>query len=236
MIKQFELKDIQLHLLLGPAALHKRASSLQNSVHRFWLESWWPVFEKSNSLDSLDTDDFYRQHVVYAISQGSKIIACEFSTFFDLGHPIYKKHSYFSHFQPESFALIEERGYQTAMTGEYLTATPDWRKRNTGISLGSVLVGLNLKLLKAYNIDVLFGSARKDLKVNSLVSEFGFQTLIPSIIKCNYDCELMYVDAKSFRSHPDASTQGLIDRLWQNAEIIGNLNLDINERPRLKAA
>ena len=188
---------------------------LHNKVYDFWYRIWNEVFSQSESMESLDTDDFFRQQFVKVVTCEDEVVGCSFSTMFNLKNDFYKKHSYFSSFTPEVHEILKQNG-QSAISVEYLTSHPDWRKRDIGVSLGAVILGLDMKLMKSLGADLALGATRKDLKVNHLCAGHGWETLIPSFIKCKYECELMAAYSKKVRPYPDALTQQTIERLWQD--------------------
>ncbi len=76
------------------------------------------------------------------------------------------------------------------------------------------MIGLGLKLMQELGVDVVLGATRKDLKVNEISAQHGFETLIPSIMKCKYECEMMGAFKERIKSYPDELTRNMIEQLW----------------------
>lgn len=192
---------------------------LYNQAFDLWSETWKKVFQASNSMDSYDVDDFCRQQMMSVISDGKGIAALHFYNYFDLLANTTRQHSYLQAVPDSAYNEFNRRDVRYLMSMEYLTISPHWKKSSTGVALSSVMTCLGLALMRQLGVGVVVGFPRKDVKVNKMTYELGFETLVDTVIKCNYPCELVACFAENAKWSGTDIEKNLTDYLWQNATI-----------------
>lgn len=189
---------------------------MYHMIYEAWLELWRGVFSEGNRAFEPDTDDFLRQDYVVGIFDQGNLVGFHLYSFFDLRKKMCTKHSYFNGIDPQSFEKLKADNINNVMTMEYLSVMPNYRKKFSNIPWGEVLIALGLQLMKTTAGDAAFGTARVDVKVDSMASQLGFHELQSQIAKYDYSCAVIACPKKSVREHSDEKIRKLIQDLWSN--------------------
>ncbi|MES2768672.1 MAG: hypothetical protein V4596_05945 [Bdellovibrionota bacterium] len=189
--------------------------ALHNKAFLYWKNFWNNIFKENGTDDTVNADHFWRQDLVTLLMDGDEIAGQHLYSFFHLKSLASKNHSYFVEgFNEEYFVQLNQRKGSTVMSVEYLAVAPDWRKKNCGVSLGTVLIGLACQHQKLHNISVLTAPSRVDVKVDRMVAEHGGEVIVGGLEMHNTPVSLMAIFREKTKVHDDLSISSLIDRLW----------------------
>lgn len=201
------------------AMFHSDGQEIVQEVYGAWYKIWKKVFSADNRDYEPNADDFLRQDAIVAIFYEDtvpQLVGFHLYSFFDLRWNLNTKHSYFNGIDAKSFELLQKKNLNHAMTMEYLTVLPEFRKQVSQIPWGEVIIALGLRFMKSTHGDVAFGTARCDVKVDEMASKLGFENLQPPIRKYDYECAVITCSRQNVRFHPDFQTNVLIQQLWSD--------------------
>jgi hypothetical protein len=114
-----------------------------------------------------------------------------------------------------------------AISFEFLTVDPAWRKQDIGISLGEVLIGCGLKWLVTQNGDAAIAPARTDNKVNRMAYTVGSQCFQSGIVKRNFRVDLVTVFRDEIKDNPNPEVQRRVEEYWKNRIDLTQVNTSI---------
>ncbi len=183
-------------------------------VFQYWREFWEKIYADAGTPESFVTDDFLRQDLVAAIHCGDELVGAHLYSVFPLEREAARAHRYFRFYPPEFFDHMRERGAKLAMSMEFLTVAPAWRKTASRISFGEILIGCGLRCMTALGADVGIAPARTDNKVNDMAYKFGFECFQAGVTKRNFTVDLVAVFKDKARLNPDPRVAAQIDSLW----------------------
>lgn len=206
----------------------KEYNSKYDEVYSLWKSVWHKVFSQLEKKKEANADDFFRQNLVVAIYQGPNLVAMHLYSFYNLDSLVGAEQSYFATLPPEIHNFFIEHGMRTIMTMEYLTVAPAYRKTQSHISWGDVLVVLGTRLLEYTDCDWAIGTARKDINIHQMGHRCNFTTSEYVVSRCDYPCELMYRRKGPPPVHPDEHTRKLVDQLWNNRQDFSQLTIQPN--------
>lgn len=203
---------------------------LRNLVYSRWWEIWRDVYRKVGRDDAISADGFFRQHLLVCLTAGaSEPIGFHLYTFFDLDALADLSHSYFHGVTDISMARLRRLGMKRVMSMEYLTVTPEWRKHESGIPWGDVLVALGQRVMETSGFDASLGMPRVDIGVNRVGDRLGWQTIQQEIDRKNLHCSFMACAAGAASPHPDPKIQEFIEVLWsRRADCRTNTNVNLS--------
>lgn len=207
---------LQYHLFRasGPGS-ELAPNRLREELYTNWEKVWRGVFGQVGQADALSPDEFFRQHLIACITdETGTMVGMHLYTFFDLSLRSHREHSYFDGITELSFARMKKMALTRIMSMEYLTVFGKWRKHESGIAMGDVVVALGQKVLTLSGYDAVVGTPRTDIGVNKVGERLGFTTIQGEIRKYDYTCCLMVCPVAAALPHPDPATRDLIDRLW----------------------
>lgn len=194
-------------------ALH----ALHNKAFLYWKNFWNNVFKENGTNDQVNPDHFWRQDMVTILMNGEDIVALHLYSFFHLKSIAAKNHSYFVEgFNEEYFEKLNKRQGSSVMSLEYLTVAADWRKKDCGISLGSVFVGLACLHQKLHDVSVLIAPARVDVKVDRMMEEYGGEVIVGGLEMHNTPVSLMAIFNDKSKKHPDQNVNSAVEKLWKD--------------------
>lgn len=212
-------------------AFHSSGQEIVQTVYDSWYKVWKKVFSADNRDFEPNTDDFLRQDAIVAIFYDGptpQLVGFHLYSFFDLRWKLNSKHSYFHGIDPKSFELLQKKNLNHAMTMEYLTVLPEFRKQVSHIPWGEVIIALGLQFMKSTHGDMAFGTARCDVKVDEMAAKLGFENLQAAIQKYDYECAVIICPRQNIRPHPNFETNALIQQLW-------NERIDLRQKTFKKA-
>jgi hypothetical protein len=211
-----KLSQLQYIILPGRCLPGYAHLDLHNQVYEYWKNFWREVYGSANALDSFNPDDFFRQDYIPVIMWKNNVVAMHLYTFFNFNQKSATDHHYFEFFNQTYLASLRSKEINHAMSMEYLTVDPNWRRKNIGIAMGEVLVGTGLKLMNTTFAQAAIAPARKDVPAADFAYTFNFTCIEPSVICRNFECDLVAGFRDLTREHPEDHMQQLIQNLWDN--------------------
>jgi len=215
-------RDLQCTVFPGKFCESNEHTKLYNNAYNHWKDTWGDIFKEAGSPESLDCNNFLRQDAIVTLHIKCKVIGLITVSRFNSEQEVTKDHHYLNKF-PSVFRreLLEDKN-NIFLVMEYLSTHPNWRKSETDLPIGSILLGFAQEIFKQWHGKVMLGTAWKAPKVDKMCSEFGY-TQVGTTCKYGLDCSLIYATQQSIRKHPILSPS--IEAIW-------NRRLDLlNENP-----
>lgn len=206
-----------LFILPGRCPVSFEHVSFHNEVYAFWKLFWAEVFRENHSSSAPDANIFYRQDLVAVITKKDKIVGTVFFTENNLASDVISDISYFSRPHVNEFSRkMRERGIHTLSTLEMLTVAPEFRRRVTGISFGTILVGIVMEAFKLAGAEVVFGPVRTDNGADKLLFDFGWKLISEGYSMHGTPVALSALFRHELKASGNSLHQKLIDHLWRN--------------------
>lgn len=200
----------QYHLF-NPRDLNPETVKLSNEVYRLWRAVYSDVLGKVG--EPLNADDFHRNDVVVCLTDNGKVFGFHLYSVFDLRSEALCDHHYMKAFDALTLQKFRDRGIRTIMSMEYLTVAPEYRSRSSGMNWSEIIIALGSQLMQESPWDCWVGTARKDLRVRQRAEKSG-TTYFGSVMKMNYECEVLMTQKGEVSPLPDPEMRSLVDRLW----------------------
>lgn len=208
------VNKIQLYVLSSEVFLTSGSLALYERCFSLWKEVWLPTLKELDGIQTLYSDGFTRQDFICALEvQGQLVGLCCFKRM-NLKLVTHREDSWFAPWpQPILRELAAE--YANALVPSWLTVSADFRRSAgyQGINVAlilSELIGLNCLEL---NMDIAFGTPRKDRSVNRLVSQAGAQCLLSDVIHHGVPVDLVAFYPEKLRDHQFSVEAQII---WKN--------------------
>jgi hypothetical protein len=211
-----------------PALYNTETSTkeLYEKAFRYWKNFWTQVFIDNGERRLLTSDAFKRQDLITLLLYDRTIIGMHLYSFFDITLESTKEHSYFSESYTTSYLqLLKQNHVKNAMSWEYLTIDPKWRKRHTGISFAMVLLGMAGKIQGLLNLDAGIAVSRNDLKVTEMCQQYGATVVVPHFMMHNTPCALIACFRKNIEAPQDKNIKRYVEELWANKLDLTNNSL-----------
>ncbi len=201
---------IQYHLF-NPRELSADTIQLSNDVYELWKTVYKDVLGKVG--EPLNPDDFHRCDVIVALTDDNKVFGFHLYSSFDLRSNALRDHHYMKAFDDIIIGKFKARGINNMMSMEYLTVAPEYRSRNSEVNWSEIIIALGSKVMEAGPWDCLVGTARRDLNVRRKAAKSG-SNYFGSVIKMNYECEILMIKRGEVRALEDAKAALLLEQLW----------------------
>ena len=162
-------------------------------------------------------DDFFRQDLISVIHRGNTIVGMTLHHIFDLQYESNREHSYFSSNYSKPFLeKLVDMGVNRAMSIEYLTVNPLWRKNNIdGFSLVDCLGSLATNFMGTFPIDAMIAPARADVGVSKVAKELGYISLQEGEVRHNVLCDLICLLRENIKLSQDVRVREAVSNLWK---------------------
>lgn len=197
-----DFERLSFHLLHGKPEDAEQAA-LNDRVYRFWKTFWNGVYRSVGGSNEVVADDFVRQDYISTYLDGDDVVALHAYTFLDVRFLAQREHSYFTqNFTEAGLRAVQKLGLQKIMTMEYFSVAPQWRSRELGMSLASIVCGVGMRFAQSLGVDGVVGSARADVGVDKIGKAFGAET-VHRITAHNRPTDLMIVPCGNMREHPN---------------------------------
>lgn len=207
-------------LFAGRDLFHNKENEFRNQVFNLWNDTWQQVYQSSNSGYHLYADEFTRQDLIGAITIDGQVAAVHLYSFFDLSCDATMKMKYFDFFNENYWKTLKSRGVKNAMTMEFLTVNPKFRRKEIGIHLGKVITQTGGNLFNELGLDAIIAPARNDLKVNELAYDLGFSCIEANTIQRGFECDLIACFKGDLKSSSDPDVALLGAQLWENRTVL----------------
>lgn len=209
--------DFQLHILPGRCPEKFEFIHLHNEVYQFWKTFWNDVFQQNGSSSKADANIFYRQNFVAVITNGKEIVGTIFQSENNIQSDVIREIAYFDRpfIREICDRWVLEENYNVS-TYEMLTVNGKYRKKETGISFGSILLGVAVNAFLMSRDRVMIGPVRLDNGVDKLVEDFGWQLISDTYSMHGTPVAVSALFRENVRSSRDPIVQNWINTLWNN--------------------
>ncbi|MFZ4403940.1 MAG: hypothetical protein ACOYOK_07545 [Pseudobdellovibrionaceae bacterium] len=186
--------------------------SIYNQTYQHWYRVWNDLL-RSSSDSILTSDNFLRQSKVCSLVYNNQVIGMIAASFFDLNIEAYKDHSYLLPFKSIDLNRIRSETNSLIMSIEYVSVEPVFRKKDLGISIGTLLLGLSMKVFDESNAVAVLGTARNQMHVDEMCFNYGFKP-IGQISKYGHPCTLILNNKEQLKNHDNHLIFESVNRLW----------------------
>lgn len=227
-----KMQSVSCTILPGRYTTAQTVPTIYNDVYKYWVRTWSQFFEKAGSPpDSLNIENYMRHSFVIALRLENKIIGSLHSSLFNLGADVTYDHPCIKPYPKELLDMLREKGKGLCVTGEYLSADPEFRREVTGISLADVMIGLQMQVFLNLKLEIAFGAAVRAAKVDAICKKYGYRE-VGSYLKIGVDCIMLYNTQESYRTHPDSEVMEMVNRCWRNRD--DQTGMTVPERENFK--
>ncbi|NRA68153.1 MAG: hypothetical protein HRU19_26960 [Pseudobacteriovorax sp.] len=201
------MDEFHLTLLPGALEIESKHVSFYNECFSYWKRIWSHILVD----DPMFSDSFRRQNIICALSSEAGVVGLIACSFFRG-----KDHSTFDtqYFHPFVKAGFQPKSNTSLMSIEYLSVDKSLRKGNLGFSLGSVLLGIGMKVYESSKMDFCLGTARSKINVDKMCYSFGFKPE-GTCMKAGHPCTLIVNNQSQLTRHPDKQVDFLVQDLWK---------------------
>ena len=236
MIERLKLfEGLTYTIIPSRCTLNSPSGPLHERAYIYWRDFWNEVFATNGDPGALNRDDFLRQDFISVIHNPNEIVAVHLYTKFDLRLSAYREHSYLrKSFNELYLSKLEARGAKTALSVEYLTVNPSYRKSKTGISFAMVMTGIATKIQLALEVDVCVAVSRTDVKVPQSNQEFGAEIIQGNVMVHNTPCDYMALFADKIVEPANATVNAVVTQLWSKRT--DHTNLTTHNKTKSAAA
>lgn len=210
-----------LEYIIIPGNLHHQPGleALHQEAFNFWKTFWNDVFIQNGCPGDLNEDSFLRQNMICLLKSKDEIAAMHLYSFYNLESQACLNHSYIrGNFNEDYISKLRLSGIKYAMSLEYLTVNPNWRKRNVGVSLGDICAGLSGEVLKSVNYDSSIAPSRSDVGVTSMARDIGGEIVVAGIELHKTMCDLIAIRKSSVKNHPNADVNRWVRKFWNQRQ------------------
>lgn len=210
------LDQLQYFILPGKLPLGSPYTSLHNQAYEYFKTFWRRVFVDNGLNEPVHFEhDFYRMDYVNLLMHGSTIVGLIMHSVFNLRLSAHQDHEYFANNSGNIFlADLKERNANSALTMEYFSVDPHWRKSHCGLSLGPILISLGTRIQRACGVDASLGRAREDVGTNRMFEGLGAQVLLSNVSMYNTPISIMVAYSNNVRDLPDISSRRYVNKFW----------------------
>ena len=210
------IKSAQLYLLPGRCPVNCPDIEFHNQAFKQWSALWQSVFDENGAKSQPDANIFYRQDTVVLLMNESDLVgslfACENNIYSEVTQNIH----YFNRDYIKQFCkkLKADHIFNVA-TYEMLIVNPKYRRKNTSISFGSIMLGLICETFKTMDSQVMIGPVRLDNGVDKMVTSFGWQLLGEKFMMHNTPVTMSALFQNKIKKDENFEVQKLIHDLWK---------------------
>ncbi len=219
------LMDFQLHILPGRCPVNYEFTYFHNEVYQFWKSFWNEVFKQNGSSSNADPNSFYRQNFVAVITKGKDVAGTVFFSENNIQSKVVREITYFDRPYIREFCNDWiERGKYNVSTSEMLTVNPLYRKKEIGISLGSILMGISSQAFIESGNQVMIAPTRLDIGVDKIIEDFGWKMISEIYSMHETPVALYALFRENIRNSEDPEVQKWVDTLWSKRKDLRDLN------------
>jgi hypothetical protein len=215
----FDLTKLTYQIMAARFPLGENESTDRNVIYSAWYKLWSDVYNSSGSDYTLNADEFLRQDLVTCIKYNQQVAAIHLYSLFDLRCSADLESHYFQFFSPHYIETLKKRNVETAMSMEFLTVMPEFRKSITGVSLASTIIQLGTHVFTQLAADAIIAPARRDVKVHEAAYDLGFECIEEDTLQRGFRCDLIACFQGRQRASRLTEVNNLATRLWQKANI-----------------
>lgn len=202
--------------ILNPQSVKSISDAeLLNKLYAIWKEAFNKVLEPKNA--KVDPDDFFRQHILFALFSNDEVIGFNLATAFDFHIDNHREHHFIRGLTPDAIETMRSQNLHRVMSLEYSTLMPGWRKHQTTIVWAEVLASMALIYNDTYQVtDAVIGTPRIDVKMDQVCENIGFLTIKDLVVKMDYPCSVIAAPVTKNRRFNNIVTNKIVYELWNN--------------------
>tara|TARA_B100001248_G_scaffold261195_1_gene251554 strand:- start:6196 stop:6870 length:675 start_codon:yes stop_codon:yes gene_type:complete len=191
---------------------HNIDEEIYNKAYQHWKKIWIPeIFNKTEFC----SDYFIKMQNLFVIMSDDRVAALAAFNFYDLSQESDRDLSYIQYLQKAGF-FEKSKKNPLLISGEYISRHPIFSVKNTGISLGSILIGMIQQAFIHSIADYILGTTFIFRGVDQMAKEFGFQS-VANIDRFGIPCAIVLNTREGAKTHPDAKHAYLIEELWNTS-------------------
>jgi hypothetical protein len=206
------LSELSCSLFPGRAAASAPFLQLNNKTYTHWNEIWSDILQLPPGT-SLSSDNFLRQDAICSIHYQGLIVGMIAGSFFNFDQLAYRDHSYLRAFPQERLRQDCKGDASNIRSIEYLSVDNRFRKSKIGFSIGSILLGLSMKIFAESRARIVLGTARSKIHVDEMCYKFGF-TPCGEMDKFGHPCTLILNSKNTLKDHDDPIVYKATQDLW----------------------
>ena len=231
------LQNVQYIILPGQLPPGSPWTQLHNRVYRYWVEFWHKVFLSNKVEERVDFKAaFFRMSAIPVLMHQEQIVGLHMYCFFNIEQDSNSDHDYFQSERGSKFIeILKSRNVSQVMSMEFLTIDPAWRKRSVGVSLGAILGSLGSRIQRSTGVGASTTIARKDLGVDALARDFGFENVTEGLSMFNTPVVFQCLFSDRIGELSDPESKNYVDRFWSNRIDTTNLTYSKTENKRIAA-
>jgi len=220
--RMVNLNRVEYALFSGKLPARSLGVNLYNDVFEAWFNFWVNFWSQSVGECGREEKvklnlDFLRQDFVSCILVDQVPVAFQLHSVFDYSQKNVMALPYFEIHDEESFKFFRDNGVRSAISFEYLSVVPEWRKQVSGKSLWApVLNLLGMKIRHELHIDAGLATARKSAKVNEMCSSLGWEMFRKDVDYRGYACDLLATFKFPKIENVDPEVHAMSEYLWKN--------------------
>lgn len=208
------LSDLSCSLFPGRTKASSPCLRINNETYVHWNEVWSDILQLPQGT-LLSSDNYLRQDVICSIHYKSVVVGMIAASFFNLDQIAYRDHSYIRVFSQERLNQENDPRISNIMSIEYLSVDNRFRKSEIGISIGSVLLGLGMKIFSESDSHIVLGTARSKIHVDEMCYKFGFRPC-GEMEKFGHPCTLIVNSKNTLKNHDDPVIYEITQNLWSS--------------------
>lgn len=212
-----ESKLTELEYVIIPGRLHDRPDleHIHSQAFLYWKAFWEDVFVQNGCPGHLNDDAFLRQNMICLLKNKNEIAGMHLYSFYNMNSPACQNHSYMKNsFNDYYLNSLSSAGVKYALSLEYLTVNPSWRKKHLGLSLGNVLLGLSNYVLKSINYDASIAPCRSDVGVTEMIRDIGGDVVVSGIEMHKTECDLIVIHEHKAKDHANEAVTKWVNNYW----------------------
>lgn len=219
-------KNVELQLVICPTREpEKQYRYLYQEIYNCWSKVWEAAYNEANfkqRSDNLKSDGFTRQDYAAAIFHKNKCIGLMLYRHINFELRTAQDDSFFSQWSEIHRKSLSKIGQRFIIAGN-LAVSPEYRKKNLGISLKDLVVGTISEITLQSNADASIATPRRDKNVHESCYSWGAVPIAQDVAwGCGIQIDLVAFCKEKIAQNRNQPLRPLLDELWQNKIVISN--------------
>lgn len=182
-----------------------------------WKAVWENELSAIGRMRSLRADDLIRYDLACCLMYGDQPIGAHLYSFYNLKSLLHRDtHCLLTYFDENSLNLCLSKGCQILMSYEYLTVSPNFRKREVPIRFGDLLLRLGVKVFLSTHAEGIVTCTRDTRRVHEMIERVEFERVRSGFQIHNEDSSLYVYLKKDDLTLKDSDLDPLVEDLWIN--------------------
>lgn len=224
--KPFDTSQLEFHILPGNPGPGFNDWPLYNLAYEHFREIWDRTFTRRAGQGVFDNYAFFRQSLVFVITNGKEIVAEICGSFLHLESNIIQNLSYFENFKGKAEEMLNEMNAKTLMTLELSATNPKYSPRKVdNICFGEIVTYLGTMCGFAAGADATTGLPRRVTGTNDKVVNSGYRRIETSKARLGLAVDVVVCFRADLIPHREPVMRELIERLWRSKKNLTNFSL-----------